>query len=360
MTRTLFSTFAILLFIIPSFSQNLVPNPSFEKVNKISSRWMGNASIFERTMETWTSPNQGSPDILFEKTLDKMIPPRKGVDLSPHRPRTGKFMVGIKTYGCASNTMHCKEYLQIELKESLNPDTEYFIEFWVNPMSTSIFCNNMGMVFSDTEIDEMSIFGIHYFDPVVNETAIIAKAPNNWYRIAATVIPDRVYSHILIGNFITDDETKASSSNAKIKYSYYLIDDVTVRPLNGPEEKTLADLDLEIGNNIALNNILFETAKADLLPESFEELDQLVEILQTQPKMTIKVNGHTDNQGEIDYNFELSKNRALAVVKYLSQKGISRERLQYEGFGESQPIASNKSPEGQQLNRRVEFLILSK
>ena len=341
-------------------AQNLVPNPSFEKVNKIFPRWIPNHMMFEENIKEWTTPNEGSPDILFEKIMANMKPPRKGVDLSPHQPRTGKMTIGIKTYGCETMTQHCKEYIQVKLKERINKGAQYFIEFWVNPMSTSIYTNNIGLAFSDAEIQDDSEYGIHYFEPVVNEKNVVENVPNDWHRIATTVTADGDYDYIIIGNFYTDGDTEIKEAKGDLKYSYYLIDDVVVRPLNAPKNNDLSMADLELGSAITLNNILFETAKATLLPASYKELDQLRSILEENATMTIQINGHTDNQGSADYNLKLSKERASAVVDYLAQKGIAKERMEYKGFGERQAIASNDTPDGQQLNRRVEFVILTK
>ena len=236
-----------------------------------------------------------------------MMPVRKGVDLSLHRARTGHMMIGIKTYGCATFTQHCKEYLQIKLKASIQKGEQYFIEYWVNPMSTSPYTNNIGIAFSDVEIQDESEYGIHYFEPIINEISAIKNAPNDWHRVSATITADANYDYILIGNFYTDEETEFLYEADDIKYGYYLIDDILIRPLHPVEDANLASSDLEIGNTIQLNHILFETDKANLLPSSFSQLNQLSTILKQQPAVKIQINGHTDNQGTSTYNLELSK-----------------------------------------------------
>jgi outer membrane protein OmpA-like peptidoglycan-associated protein len=75
--------------------------------------------------------------------------------------------------------------------------------------------------------------------------------------------------------------------------------------------------------------------------------------------MKIEISGHTDSKGANDYNLKLSDNRAKAVVDYLIKAGIPASRLVYKGYGEEQPIATNETDEGRQLNRRTEFKILS-
>lgn len=110
---------------------------------------------------------------------------------------------------------------------------------------------------------------------------------------------------------------------------------------------------------IRLNNIFFETAKATLLPTSQSELDGLVQIMNENPSMIIEIRGHTDNVGADDMNKTLSENRAKSVVDYLVSKGIAATRLSSKGFGETSPTATNDTPEGRALNRRVEFRVIS-
>jgi outer membrane protein OmpA-like peptidoglycan-associated protein len=123
-------------------------------------------------------------------------------------------------------------------------------------------------------------------------------------------------------------------------------------------ERDLYLVPIEVGEKIRLNNIFFETAKWDLLPESYNELDELLKILNDNPDMVIEINGHTDNVGNDESNLNLSQKRAAAVVSYLLDKGIMSARLASAGFGETQPVAPNDTDEGRALNRRVEFVIV--
>jgi outer membrane protein OmpA-like peptidoglycan-associated protein len=117
---------------------------------------------------------------------------------------------------------------------------------------------------------------------------------------------------------------------------------------------------LEVGSKIILNNIFFDYNKATLRPESYTELNNLLQLLRQNPSMTIEISGHTDNRGTAEYNKRLSEARAKAVVDYLIGQGISDTRLRYAGYGFEQPIAPNTTEANMQLNRRVEFKILSK
>jgi outer membrane protein OmpA-like peptidoglycan-associated protein len=75
--------------------------------------------------------------------------------------------------------------------------------------------------------------------------------------------------------------------------------------------------------------------------------------------MKIELSSHTDSYGANDYNLKLSDNRAKSVVDYLIKSGITSNRLTFKGFGEDQPISTNETVEGRQLNRRTEFKITS-
>ena len=111
--------------------------------------------------------------------------------------------------------------------------------------------------------------------------------------------------------------------------------------------------------------VLFNSGKAKLRKESFPVLDKVVKILrETVPGNDIGIEGHTDNEpikhSSWKSNWELSTQRALGVLYYLEDKGINPVRLSAIGYGEYQPVASNDTAEGKQLNRRVEIVILPK
>ncbi|HRY32754.1 MAG TPA: OmpA family protein [Bacteroidales bacterium] len=117
-----------------------------------------------------------------------------------------------------------------------------------------------------------------------------------------------------------------------------------------------------LGCKIILKNIFFDTGKFVLRPESFNELDRLADLIRdlsrVKPGIKIEISGHTDNVGSESSNMTLSENRAKAVVKYLTDKGIGANRLVYKGYGPSQPVASNATADGRQENRRTEFKII--
>jgi outer membrane protein OmpA-like peptidoglycan-associated protein len=109
---------------------------------------------------------------------------------------------------------------------------------------------------------------------------------------------------------------------------------------------------------IVLHDITFETNKAVLTTEAKKSLDTVVAGLKGQPSMNLQIDGHTDTNGTEALNMKLSKARAAAAKQYLVDNGIAATRLQSEGYGESKPVASNKTAAGRAENRRVEFKVL--
>jgi OOP family OmpA-OmpF porin len=116
---------------------------------------------------------------------------------------------------------------------------------------------------------------------------------------------------------------------------------------------------VERGQIIIIQQVKFKTGSAVILPESDAILDAVQKIFDEHAEIRkVRVEGHTDNRGGAAYNNNLSKKRAASVVKWLVDHGIEKSRLVSQGFGFSRPIATNKTEEGRQENRRVEFHIV--
>jgi OmpA-OmpF porin, OOP family len=109
---------------------------------------------------------------------------------------------------------------------------------------------------------------------------------------------------------------------------------------------------------IKLPGVVFETGKADLLPESLPILEGAIATLKRYPELNIEVAGHTDSRGSDALNLSLSARRAETVLKYLHDGGV-QNALTSRGYGERQPVASNNTDEGRQANRRVVLRVLN-
>jgi len=135
-------------------------------------------------------------------------------------------------------------------------------------------------------------------------------------------------------------------------------------PLGEKQPDSVYNIDIplepiETNASIVLKNIFFPVNKYDLRPESQVELDKLVQLMKENPTLAIQINGHTDNTGKPAENQALSENRARAVVNYLTSKGIDAKRLSFKGWGDTKPLADNKTEEGRALNRRTELKVVS-
>ncbi|NUM50717.1 MAG: PD40 domain-containing protein [Flavobacteriales bacterium] len=135
-------------------------------------------------------------------------------------------------------------------------------------------------------------------------------------------------------------------------------------------EKDILLQKLEVGSKIILKNIFYDYNKATLRPSSMNELDRLYNLLVKNPSLKVELSAHTDSRGGDAYNNKLSEERAQSCVDYLTQKGISKDRLIAKGYGKQQLLISDaqiakikseeEKEEAHQQNRRTEFKILSK
>ena len=116
-----------------------------------------------------------------------------------------------------------------------------------------------------------------------------------------------------------------------------------------------------MGDNITLNmpgNVTFDTDSAALRPQFFGVLNSVGKVLTEYDKTVVEVAGHTDSTGSDSHNMQLSQRRANTVGEYLYTQGIMDQRIISVGMGEHHPVADNSTPEGRQLNRRVEITLV--
>jgi outer membrane protein OmpA-like peptidoglycan-associated protein/tetratricopeptide (TPR) repeat protein len=117
---------------------------------------------------------------------------------------------------------------------------------------------------------------------------------------------------------------------------------------------------IEVGEAYRLNDIYFAYGSFELTDESKLVIDGFIDFLNDHPTMKVSINGHTDNISGAEFNMTLSENRAKTVYEYMVASGIEASRLKYQGFGLTQPVASNNTEEGRAKNRRTEFVIIEK
>lgn len=138
-------------------------------------------------------------------------------------------------------------------------------------------------------------------------------------------------------------------ADAKIRESQQLLKEMT----------ELKARQTERGIVLTIGDVLFATGKADITSGAKRSMDKLAEFLKAQPTRNVVIEGYTDSVGSDSYNLDLSKMRAESARNELVERGIAAERITTRGFGKRDPVASNDTPEGRKLNRRVEVIILN-
>ena len=121
--------------------------------------------------------------------------------------------------------------------------------------------------------------------------------------------------------------------------------------------KDIALKNIDIGSKIALRNVFFSTGKSEVKIDSYPELDRLIQLMNDVPSLKIELSGHTDNVGSEELNQSLSYRRAVSVRNYLLSRGVDSSRVTAKGYGSTQAVDTNDTPEGRANNRRTEFEI---
>jgi OOP family OmpA-OmpF porin len=165
---------------------------------------------------------------------------------------------------------------------------------------------------------------------------------------------------------INDEEDKCPNERGVARYQGCPVPDTDKDGVNDEEDKcpTLAGTAANNGCpevkqetvvrlNKSASRIYFVTGKATLQKTSFTALNDVVKLLSEDQDLKLYIEGHTDEVGKDDYNQKLSEDRAASVRAYLLSKGVAESRLQSQGFGETKPIADNKTAAGRAKNRRV-------
>jgi outer membrane protein OmpA-like peptidoglycan-associated protein len=167
---------------------------------------------------------------------------------------------------------------------------------------------------------------------------------------------ERPEGRVVVALYIANPEGPMSESYWDVN-NYAVLDVVEVAAREeGTVEVTAEHLAEEIDRTgrVAVDGIYFATNSADLESESDAVLEEIAELLDGDPELSVYVVGHTDNQGAFDANMTLSEQRAAAVVQALvTEHGVARDRLQPVGVGPVAPVASNDTEEGRSQNRRV-------
>ena len=351
---------------------NMVFNPSFEEHSHCPDR-IDALGIMDG-VDAWWQPTKGSSDYFHACGGRECLTPRNKMGLQ--EPHSGQAYCGIY---CSKENY--REYLQTELKEPLQAGHRYRVSFWVSLADKSPFAiATLGALFTKERISDTTwnilmnnestdlgngqkqVIATHYKPQVVNPSRYILIYMDQWNKITGDFVAEGGERFLTLGNFNSFNHSnvvETRAENTVLSGAYYYIDDVSVECLDCTDIPRLAD-SVNVphkGDIVTLHNVLFDTDKSELLPQSYNELRKLITLLQTHPSMKLELRGHTDNQGTVEHNRLLSDARAKAVADYLIANGIGSDRLTWKGYGKSLPIDTNDTPEGRQNNRRVEFRV---
>lgn len=200
-----------------------------------------------------------------------------------------------------------------------------------------------------------------------NNSDIKEKAKNNFDRIN-----EKVKEELKVIKEQIKDTSNKFNNNTNVQYDWEdselkvkrekLISDYKQAMTNEALVDVLRSKSLDAridsrGIIINLENALFDFNSAELSKDALPHIKEISKLLQSLPDRNVSVEGHTDSVGTVMFNHKLSEGRAKSVVKELVKNGVSRSRLEFKGYGESDPVATNRTEEGRNRNRRVELVI---
>jgi OOP family OmpA-OmpF porin len=139
--------------------------------------------------------------------------------------------------------------------------------------------------------------------------------------------------------------------------TYYMTEEAAPASPKPPAPKPPPPAAKPVERTIILDNVLFDFDKTAVKPDGAKILDRLIVFLKENSDKRVDLEGHTDSVGTDQYNQTLSEKRAASVKEYLTSRGVAAGRVTTKGFGESKPIADNKTADGRAKNRRVEIKV---
>jgi len=347
------SFLVVLLFSVPSFSQNkkgknVIPNPSFEE------RKSKGSDI--KAAIPWKGVG----------TVDYYMKPDKR-DVSKYKgARTGTSYAGLRFQA------DYKEYMHVKLLETLEKGEVYEFKMYIRILeaeNVTVTVKQLGAFFSETEFR----IGMEFNEQGLVDTTYSKGISGtlNWILIQGDYTASGNEKYMIIGNFRTkmkDDFVKKNKwSLFAFQEAYYYIDDLSLCKKNQEDDTPKYNSEggivnwlphaFSAGKSFDIKNLFFEKGTTKLLSESDKALDELAKKLMEKPLTSIQINGHMDKFGNEEEEKRISKERAKVVYDYLKAKGVNNQMI-FKGMGSSQPIAPNDSEEYKAKNRRVEVSIL--
>ena len=414
-------TVILILFYTSVFSQNLVPNNSFERA-----RHCPEASTTEWRKELifhWKIPNRATPDY-FNACIDTIVGVPKNFAGNQYAVDGNAYIGLILREDFKSNLANAddcyREYIQVKLSEPLKRNRKYCVNLSYSLATKSSYAiDALGMYISREKLKSKKCGLLVAKPQIESKKGRLLKNKKKWEELCGTYTARGKEEYLTIGNFKSNEQTLSLKIDTTIidtgyTYAYYYIDDVSVYLIENDFEcacptykldeqdlnlssggykiklidssefqKTqkdtltkdslqnkkdtnrliefseISNLDkIKNGDKVKLSKIAFNINDTKLLEPSYIELKRLVKLMKDNPKIKIEISGHTDNTGSEKFNQLLSKKRAESVYKYMILYIRNKTRLSYKGCGNTQPIDDNNTEKGRSNNRRVEIKII--
>ena len=333
--------FLFIFFGFSALSQNLIPNAGFEhnvacpqNYNQISKA------------RGWSNPTKGSPDYYNACGNDDYSVPK-------NRYGTKESFNGIG-YAALNGREFYREYIQIKLEKPLKANQKYYCSIQISACEGyNYVSSDIGLLFTKEKVERQDYFRIDISKPQIENHPDSIFDDYEWHEINGHFIAKGGEQYLTIGSF-KEEVLKKEIRPTSVEPSWYnFIDNITTEPIIKKKPKHIIQKELN-----AIKNIHFKNRSFTLEEGSFSELNKILKILKRNKEITLKIIGHTDNNGSRSSNKKLSIQRCVAVKKWLIQYDIPSNRIIIEGKGDSQPLFKNTSDDNRSKNRRVEFLVI--
>lgn len=357
---------ALLVFTVNA--QNLVPNPSFEEKTYCPSNFNQQQL---KSLSSWSQVNEGTPDH-FSSCSQKVGVPNNlfGVQGA----KEGESYAGMAVY--SPTQRNYREYLTTKLTRALNPGEMVCIEMYISTADYSKYVTDaFGLVLSENKLSQVRNQVIPYSQSLANPKLHMLDAYSEWVLISDVYTAKGGEQFLTIGNFKADKDlkilsrTRDSGAKDENRWSYIYVDNVSVVSVAKKElcscendliKSLVVDPPLELSeyDKIKLDDIYFDFDKSDLKEEALVKLNDVYALLRKNKAMYLEIDGHADVIGNDQYNLELSKKRAEAVIDHLVKRGIDKSRLNINYYGSKVPAVNEDTDQARAQNRRVEFQVL--
>ncbi len=368
----------LILFIglIPVFATaqdggNLVPNPSFENVEK-KVKEPGQIEM----AAPWFAASMAPVDLYSEKAKNPQITvPRN--NYGEEKPLTGKNYAGFNAYGYKNKVP--RSYLEVKLKQPLEAGKEYCVKFFISSADISKYAiNDIGAYLSKTKVVAKSNEKLNNVPQIISRKHTIYTKQFYWTPICGVYKAKGGEEYLVIGNFTEDEKLKVVKqrrprgfTTSQTYDAYYYIDDVSVIPADsvkscdcdtkpGEERMETVKREFESDPNAEVEQqktaaskvttIMFDAKKFNLTDDDIKLIDGVIAKMKSQANSKILIEGFID-PSESDVP-DLDKKRVFAIYKYIVSKGINKERIERK-YSNSQKLADTTGSKPQANMRAV-------